>query len=132
MAALHETCFDTAPRPWTAEEFGELIAREDTFICTCDVGFAVLRAAGGEAELLTVAVDERARRQGIAATLIAQAFDWARARGSEDVFLEVADGNAPARALYAELGFEQVGSRKDYYAGPRGQKMSALVMKYTL
>jgi len=132
MAALHATCFDTAPRPWTAEEFAGFAGREDMFICTCDGGLAVLRAAAGEAELLTLAVSASERRRGVGATLLAQVFDWARARGAGEVFLEVADGNIAALALYEKLGFEQVGRRKDYYASPRGQKISALVMKRAL
>lgn len=33
--------------------------------------------------------------------------------------LEVRDSNLPAIALYASLGFEQIGLRKNYYQHPK-------------
>ena len=36
------------------------------------------------------------------------------------VFLEVAEDNAAARALYAKLGFQEIGRRRAYYKRPGG------------
>ena len=40
-------------------------------------------------------------------------------RGSHCLTLEVRDSNAPAAALYASLGFAQIGLRKNYYQHPK-------------
>jgi ribosomal-protein-alanine N-acetyltransferase len=45
-------------------------------------------------------------------------------QGAERLFLEVATGNAPARALYAAMGFVEIGQRRHYY--PDGD--DALIM----
>ena len=77
-------------------------------------GFIVSRQAGGEAEILTLAVTPLARRQGIAQALVAQVV---AATSGLQIFLEVAADNDPARQLYAAAGFAECGRRRDYY-GP--------------
>ena len=42
---------------------------------------------------------------------------FAAAAGAKVMFLEVAEENQPAMALYAKAGFEKAGRRPDYY-GP--------------
>jgi ribosomal-protein-alanine N-acetyltransferase len=38
--------------------------------------------------------------------------------GAEEIFLEVRESNAAARALYAGFGFREVGRRARYYSRP--------------
>jgi ribosomal-protein-alanine N-acetyltransferase len=67
-----------------------------------------------EHEVLWLEVSAAARRCGIATILVSR---WlAATRG--DVYLEVRESNTAARALYASLGFQQVGRRADYYTDP--------------
>ncbi len=88
-------------------------------------GFILVREAAGEAEILTLAVAPRARRQGLGRTLV----DAAIARlGSADLFLEVAADNIAAIALYQQNGFTQAGVRRGYYARPGGA-VDALLLK---
>ena len=75
------------------------------------------RTAAGESELLTIAVRPAARRGGTGTALLAAYEREARNRGAETLFLEVAEDNAPARALYARAGWSEVGRRRAYYAG---------------
>jgi ribosomal-protein-alanine N-acetyltransferase len=49
-------------------------------------------------------------------------------RGAREMFLEVAEGNAAARALYAGLGAAEAGRRRRYY--PDGS--DALVLRLAL
>ncbi|RAI57221.1 ribosomal-protein-alanine acetyltransferase [Roseicella frigidaeris] len=91
-------------------------------------GFVLARAAGGEAEILTLAVRPPARRRGLGGALLAGALAGAVARGAAAMFLEVAAGNAAARALYAGQGFVEVGRRRRYY--PDGS--DALVLRRVL
>jgi ribosomal-protein-alanine N-acetyltransferase len=86
-------------------------------------GFCSWRqAAPDEAEILNIAVDPSCRRQGIASALLSAVCDEA----SGAIFLEVAEPNLPAIALYRKLGWESTGTRTGYY--DRGA-VNAVVMK---
>ena len=52
--------------------------------------------------------DRAHRGRGLAGRVLAGLADAARARGIDRVFLQVEEGNAPARALYARAGFTPV------------------------
>lgn len=82
------------------------------------VGFIVLRAAGGEAEILNLAVMVGQRRQGFARQLITHALEETAKAGSARVFLEVRESNREAILLYTACGFEQLGRRSRYYSHP--------------
>ena len=116
MAALHAASI-TVPRPWTAAEFAVLLAAPGVFLLDEVDGLAVGRLVADEAELLTLAVRPDARRRGTGRRLLA-AFEARAARGGAGrAFLEVAEDNGAARALYAGAGYGEVGRRPGYYGG---------------
>lgn len=127
LAGLHRLCF-TSPRPWSVAEFTDFLASPSVFLIENPKGFALGRIAGPEVELLTLAVHPEARRQGIGRTLLAGFEGHARQKGAKQAFLEVAEQNQGAIALYRAQGYKDAGYRKNYYASPNGPKASALVM----
>lgn len=127
MAVLHAACF-TMPRPWSAAEIAGLLDSAFSFAITSGRGFLLGRVVAGEAELLTVAVDPAARKQGIGAALIQDFLAEAARRGAESVFLEVAETNAAARRLYARAGFAETARRRGYYHFGQGQSVDAVIM----
>jgi ribosomal-protein-alanine N-acetyltransferase len=68
----------------------------------------------------------------VGADLLAQGLVLAVAGGAERMFLEVAEDNAAARALYARAGFAEAGRRRGYYARPDGPAADALVLALDL
>jgi ribosomal-protein-alanine N-acetyltransferase len=54
------------------------------------------------------------------------------ARGATESFLEVADDNEAAIALYAKCGYSESGRRKNYYSPPKGPKLDALILRKIL
>lgn len=78
-----------------------------------------------EANIDSIAVASKYRRQGIAEKLIKAAFEGF----SGEVFLEVRQSNSAARELYKKLGFEELYTRKDYYENPIE---NAIIMKSQL
>lgn len=114
LAALHAACF---PDPWNAAAISALLVAPDTFAYAHEDGFVLARAAGGEAEILTLAVAPAARGRGLGRRLLQAAIARARELGAETMFLEVGTENPAALALYAGLGFTKVGTRKGYYGG---------------
>jgi ribosomal-protein-alanine N-acetyltransferase len=88
----------------------------------------LVRLAADEAEILTLAVAPEARRRGRARALLKAAQAHAAAGGARRLVLEVAEDNAPARALYAAAGFGPVGRRRGYYDRAAGAAADALVL----
>ena len=82
------------------------------------IGFAVGQATGVEAEIESVAVAEHRRRLGLARALCLDLIGWMTGLAVQTVRLEVRAGSAGALALYASLGFEDVGVRRGYYRDP--------------
>jgi [ribosomal protein S18]-alanine N-acetyltransferase len=129
LAAIHAQCFTI--EVWDAAAITALLATPGTLALVDDAvtGFILVRAAGGESEILTLAVTPAARRRGIASTLVEAAAKRAFEAGAEVMFLEVNASNYPAIALYKRLGFNEVGVRHAYYAGPHGMREDALVLR---
>jgi ribosomal-protein-alanine N-acetyltransferase len=98
-----------------------MLASPGTFAFHHENGFVLARAAGGEAEILTLAVAPAARGRGLGRALLKAAIAQAEALGAAALFLEVGGDNPHALALYASLGFVQVGMRKGYYTGKDAQ-----------
>ena len=86
------------------------------------VGFAVGKVidvgSDSTTELESVVVQRRARRMGVGKALCEGVIAWGREEGAVDVELEVRSRNVPARAFYQNLGFIEVGVRKNYYSTP--------------
>lgn len=114
LERLHALCFPH--KPWSAADFADL-KKSGCDIVASQNGFIVYRATLDEAELITIGVHPDARRSGIAATMIELMVRDLVARGVKKVFLEVAENNHSARALYERHGFTVVGRRPKYYDG---------------
>lgn len=114
LAGWHATSF---PDAWSAGSIRELFAGPGVFAFVAPNGFIIARAAGDEAEILTLAVPPAARRQGFGRALIQAAALYAEGLGARVLFLEVVTDNEPAVRLYTGLGFTAAGRRKAYYAG---------------
>lgn len=129
LAALHAEAFDA---PWDAAAFESLLGQAGVHLAEAPDGFILMRTVADEAEILTLAVRPAARRRGIGADLVARGAAGAAARGATRLFLEVADDNAAARALYARAGFAEAGRRPRYYARADGSRRDALLLALDL
>jgi ribosomal-protein-alanine N-acetyltransferase len=96
------------------------------------LAFAIMSSGGGDAHVLNIVVDPAARRQGLARLLLAALMDAARARGADQLFLEVRSGNTPAMTLYGDIGFAEVAVRRGYYPLPGGGREDAIIMARVL
>jgi ribosomal-protein-alanine N-acetyltransferase len=99
---------------WALPHVRFLVARRegDGWIAGCAIG----DRQDGQARVINLAVDPDARRQGIGRMLLL-ALEGALNRA--DLLLMVEEDNLPARALYEDAGYAQVGVARDYYG--RGQ-----------
>ncbi|MFC3124874.1 GNAT family N-acetyltransferase [Pseudoroseomonas globiformis] len=116
LAALHARSFPAA-EAWGADALRLMLeAPGGAGLWDGRHGFILLRVAADEAEILTLAVVPQARRLGLGAALLGGALGLAAAGGAGTMFLEVSANNRAAMALYCNMGFSQVGSRRRYYA----------------
>ena len=126
LARLHAQCF---PNPWSAESISALLVESGCFALACEDGLVLVRVVGTESELLGLGVTPAARRRGTGSALLREALKQAARRGATAMFLEVAETNSPALALYKRHNFAPVGRRKGYYALPGSPPQDALVLK---
>ncbi|MEN5362198.1 ribosomal protein S18-alanine N-acetyltransferase [Brevundimonas intermedia] len=129
LAAFHAQAFAA---PWSAREFADLMSQPGVVAIAESDGFVLIRIVLDEAEILTLAVLPKARRLGLGRRLVEEAAIAATQAGAARLFLEVAEDNAPARALYDRAGFSQIGRRKAYYAAADGSRTDAVVMSRNL
>ena len=134
LAALHAAAFR---RGWSEDEFERLLIDKTVIAHRAMAGrtlagFIISRLAGGEAEILSVAVAPARRGRGLARKLLDLHLRRLAGLGATAVFLEVDEDNAPARRLYARARFRDVGRRPAYYARGSAPPASALVLRRDL
>ena len=118
---LEQACFTM---PWTENMLEDaLFDPQASFIVAEDgeggvLGYAGLHAILDEGYIDNVAVEEAARRHGVASALLDVFCRFAEVNLAF-LTLEVRASNQAAIALYEKHGFEQVGLRKGYYQRPR-------------
>ena len=140
LAALQSRCLDD---PWSTESFRDLLAMPGAVALLAEtgaeggavpVGFAMFAVAAGRAELHTLGVLPEYRRRGAGRRMLAAMLKMAKAAGARRVFLEVAETNAAAIALYRGAGFSVSYRCPGYYQRPGTAhgvgSRAALVMRY--
>lgn len=131
LSTIHTICFRA---PWGINAFYSSLALPTTSgliaqsVTRGPAGFVLWSVAAEQAEILTIAVLPPYRRTGLGRRLLVAAWDDAVARHCLEMFLDVAEDNIPAQALYTSLGFAEVARRRAYY--PDGE--DAILMKKTV
>ena len=128
VAEIEKLCFSD---PWSRRMLSEHLENEcaATLVAVSTdgtiLGYAGLLVVLDEGYITNVAVRPDYRRQGIAGELLRVFRRFAEGNQLAFLTLEVRESNAPARALYAKYGYNEVGVRKNYYDHP---KENAIIM----
>jgi [ribosomal protein S18]-alanine N-acetyltransferase len=121
--------------PWSAGNFRDsLLAGYSCWACELSgmvIGYGVLMLTGEDAHLLNVTMAAGWQGRGIGRALVGHFVQVARDHYARIVFLEVRPSNEVAQALYASMGFEQIGVRRDYYPAREGRE-DAIVLRLIL
>ncbi len=133
LAALERA---SSPHPWTPEGFAGAIrgaAGERVVVLRAGdrsaIGYCAWQEVADEVHVHNIAIAPDRRGQGLGTRMLAACLALARGRGARRAFLDVREGNRPARALYTRLGFREAGRRRLYYAEPAED---AVVMEASL
>ena len=131
IAQIEKLCFSD---PWSENSIAyELTGRLSYWLVALDggevVGYIGSQSVLGESDMMNVAVHPDYRRRGIGRELVTELINALKEKGVYSLALEVRASNAPAIALYEQMGFAQVGVRPNYYRSP---KENALIMRKEL
>lgn len=96
------------------------------------VGFVIGQLAADEAEIISIGVAPDWQRSGLGRMLVEGLIRAVRRGEAKRLFLEVAEDNEAAIALYKRLGFIESGRRKRYYERPGGPAVDAVVLSLNL
>jgi ribosomal-protein-alanine N-acetyltransferase len=131
-AKIHADCF---PAPWAEETLADYLPPQGValgvFTHAALRGFILLGPCTDQTDIVTLAVSPAARRQNLGRKLVEAAEEMARAKGAALIFLEVAEDNIAAAALYKGCGYAPIGRRKNYYRRAGG-RVSAVTMRKDL
>jgi ribosomal-protein-alanine N-acetyltransferase len=136
MARIHAASFDEV---WSGVMLRRILSMPGTTGIAARLrrqwsvsGFALIRVAADESELLSLAVAPEHRGAGVGTLLLQGAIEHAREAGATRLFLEVAEDNAVARHLYEGHGLVPIGRRPEYYRHKDGSTSAAVTMSYDL
>jgi len=118
--------------PWSDDTFrGEIqntsisfplvvVRRPDNPVVAEDkvVAYIIYWQIGDDVQINNVAVHPDCRGLGLGEAMMRHVIARVRAAGASFVTLEVRQSNTPALTLYKKLGFEIMGTRKNYYTKP--------------
>jgi [ribosomal protein S18]-alanine N-acetyltransferase len=93
--------------------------------------YGVMSVAAGEAHILNLCVRTESQGQGLGGKMLTQLIALARRHGADTLLLEVRPSNLPALRLYQSQGFNEVGTRKNYYPAEQGRE-DALILALAL
>ena len=92
------------------------------------LGYFIAMPGVDEMHLLNITVAPAAQGRGHARFMIDALIDLCREQLARELWLEVRESNARARAMYLRMGFSSVGVRKGYYPASFGRREDAVVM----
>jgi ribosomal-protein-alanine N-acetyltransferase len=112
-------CFNVGYNCWIGEKAGQILA------------YGICSVGAGESHVLNLCVAPQIQGQGFGRIMLEKLMEVARQHRAESMFLEVRPSNHAAIRLYHKMGFNEIGTRKDYYPTRKGRE-DALVMACVL
>jgi ribosomal-protein-alanine N-acetyltransferase len=125
---------DTYRFPWTRGIFLDCLhVGYSCWVYESEAGieaYGVMSIGAGEAHILTVVVYTFSRGKGLGKLMMQHLLEIAKSYKVHTVLLEVRPSNKVAIHLYHSLGFNEVGTRPNYYPAEQGRE-DALIMAMT-
>jgi len=116
--------------PWTDKIFKDCIrVGYDCWLALLEnkvVAHAVISVAAGESHILNLSVTGDHQGKGIGKQFIQFLLNIAHNKRAQIMMLEVRPSNVRAIKCYNSAGFNEIGSRKDYYPAPNGKEDALL------
>ena len=123
------------PHPWTRGNFNDSLRAG--YQCWSmeaggeTTGYSVMMIAAGEAHVLNLSIAAQWQRQGRGREMLQFLLKLARDFSASRILLEVRPSNVAGRGLYADAGFSEIATRRDYYPARDGRE-DAIVLELEL
>lgn len=120
--------------PWTDKIFSDCI--RVGYYCWLAlqrqniVGHAVISVTAGESHMLNLSIATEYQRRGYGKQFIEFLIEEAQTKQAQTMLLEVRPSNTAAINCYNAAGFNEIGSRKDYYPAPEGREDALLFARH--
>jgi len=92
-------------------------------------GHGIMSIGAEECHLLNICVHPEYQRQGLGRALIHFLLMLAQRKRAQVALLEVRMSNVGAYKLYTQLGFDEIGIRKDYYPARQGREDAIILAR---
>ena len=119
--------------PWSEGIFRDCLASNYLSMLYIDQqqiqAYSISQNIVDECHLLNLCVRPEARNRGIGKKMLQYLINQARQNDIGSLFLEVRVSNIAAITLYDQLGFNEIGMRRDYYPANKGRE-DAVVLAY--
>jgi len=121
------------PFPWTKGMLADCLKPNYYFYAMFRqeeiIAYGIMSCILDESHILNLCVSPEYQRQGLGRKMLYWLLDIARKLQSHTVFLEVRQSNQTAQSLYEDIGFNQLGSRKEYYPDRDGREDAIIYAK---
>lgn len=120
-AELERQCFSD---PWSEKSVLDTVNLPNTICIAAEkagrmIGYLLAYEAADEAEIVRVAVEKEARRQGAGSLLMLKLENVCEDRKINKILLDVRESNEVARSFYKGKGFAEDGIRQSFYDAPK-------------
>ncbi len=95
----------------------------------CVSGYGVMSVLADEAHILNLFIKSNFQNNGLGKEMLDYLIDLAKVHHADVMFLEVRPSNRQALKIYEKSGFDEVGSRKDYYPAKFGREDALILAK---
>ena len=92
-------------------------------------GYGIMSVLADEAHILNLCIKDDLQSNGLGKEMIDYLIDLAMVHHADVMFLEVRPSNRQALKIYEKSGFDEVGSRKDYYPAKFGREDALILAK---
>lgn len=107
---IFQDCMRVGYRCLVMEHLGEMQA------------YGIASVSAQEGHIMNICVQPDARGAGLGRKLLQALMDYAQEQQADTIFLEVRPSNKSAIRLYRDMGFNEIGVRKDYYPAEQGRE----------
>lgn len=92
-------------------------------------GYGIMSVLAEEAHILNLCIKSELQNNGLGKEMLDYLINLAKVYHANVMFLEVRTSNKQAIKIYEKLGFDEVGSRKDYYPAKIGREDALILAK---